>query len=137
MWSIPVYVYAIAISIWAALHSWHDGQPRLNFRGTILTGKRLKPSNLDFFGGSFLFLIIIHVLNILFSGIPFAEPPVAKYRLSPPLPKNSLSPLLSFNARNYGPQCLQRVGHLCFSTLSELQPVTGIGCGYVGRLPYS
>ncbi|KAI0284358.1 Alpha/Beta hydrolase protein [Russula aff. rugulosa BPL654] len=88
MWSI---VYAIAVSIWAALHSWHDGQPRLNLRGTTLTGKRLQPSNLDFFGG-----------------IPFAEPPVAKYRLSPPRPKHSLSPLRSFDARNYGPQCLQR-----------------------------
>ena len=53
MWSLPVpaYAYAIALSIWAALHSWHDGQPRLNLGGTILTGKRLQPSNLDFFGG--------------------------------------------------------------------------------------
>ena len=64
MWSIPVYVCAFAISVWAvyvygisisiraALHSWHDGQPRLNLRGTILIGKRLQPSNLDFFGGT-------------------------------------------------------------------------------------
>ncbi|KAI0284362.1 extracellular triacylglycerol lipase precursor [Russula aff. rugulosa BPL654] len=84
-------VYAIAVSIWGALHSWHDGQPRLNLRGTTLTGKRLQPSNLDFFGG-----------------IPFAEPPVGKYRLSPPRPKHSLSPLRSFNASNYGPECLQQ-----------------------------
>ncbi|KAF8505638.1 extracellular triacylglycerol lipase precursor [Russula emetica] len=89
MWILPVY--ATVLSIWAALHSWHDGQPRLNLRGTILTGKRLQPSNVDFFGG-----------------IPFAEPPVAEYRFSPPRPKLSLSPLRSFNARNYGPQCLQR-----------------------------
>jgi carboxylesterase type B len=56
-------------------------------------------------------------LNRSISGIPYAEPPVAEYRLSPPRPKHSLSPLRSFNARNYGPQCLQRVGHLPFSTL--------------------
>ena len=59
MWSLAVYVFPIALSIWAALHSWHDdGQPRLNLRGTIITGKRLQLSNLDFFGGhSFLLLI--------------------------------------------------------------------------------
>ena len=114
MWSI---VYAIAVSIWAALHSWHDGQPRLNLRGTTLTGKRLQPSNLDFFGGNSLFITIRLLLNPSISGIPFAEPPVAKYRLSPPRPKHSLSPLRSFDARNYGPQCLQRVSHLSFSTL--------------------
>jgi hypothetical protein len=56
-------------------------------------------------------------LNPSISGIPFAEPPVAEYRFSPPRPKHSLSPLRSFNASNYGPQCLQRVGHLRFSTV--------------------
>ncbi|KAF8505634.1 extracellular triacylglycerol lipase precursor [Russula emetica] len=90
MWTLPLYAFALSICQWAALHSCHDGQPRLNLRGTILTGKRL-PSNLDFFGG-----------------IPFAEPPVAKYRLSPPRPKYSLSPLRSFNASNYGFECLQQ-----------------------------
>ena len=114
MWSI---VYAIVVSIWAALHSWHDGQPRLNLRGTTLTGKRLQPSNLDFFGGNSFFITIRLFLNPSISGIPFAEPPVAEYRLSPPRPKHSLSPLRSFDARNYGPECLQRVSHLSFSTL--------------------
>jgi len=120
MWSVPVYVYAIALSIWAALHSWHDGQPRLNLRGTIITGKRLQPSNLDFFGGHSFSLLYdcFSILNPSISGIPFAEPPVAEYRLSPPRPKQSLSSLRSFNARNYGPQCLQQVGHLPFFTLS-------------------
>ena len=117
MWSIPVYVYAIALSIWAALHSWHDSQPRLNLGGTIITGSRLQPSNLDFFGGHCFLIIIQLLLNPSISGIPFAEPPVAEYRLSPPRPKQFLSPLRSFNARSYGPQCLQRVGHLSFSTL--------------------
>jgi hypothetical protein len=112
-----MFVYAIAISIWAALHSWHDGQPRLNFRDTIITGKRLQPSNLDFFGGHYFIIIIRLFLNRSISGIPYAEPPVKEYRLSPPRPKHSLSPLRSFNARNYGPQCLQRVGRLPFSTL--------------------
>jgi hypothetical protein len=113
------FVYAIALSIWTALHSWHDGQPRLNLRGTIVTGKRLQPSNLDFFGGQYFLIIIRLLLNppCQFSGIPFAEPPVAEYRLSPPRPKHSLSPLRSFNARNYGPQCLQPVRRLPFPTL--------------------
>ena len=117
MWSIPVYVYAIALSIWAALHSWHDNQPRLNLEGTLITGKRLKPSNLDFFGGNFVIIAGQLFLNLSISGIPFAEPPLAEYRFSPPRPKRFLSPLRSFNARNYGPQCLQRVGHLPFSSL--------------------
>jgi Carboxylesterase family len=112
-------VYAIAVSIWAAaaLRSRHDGQPRLNLRGTTLTGKRLQSSNLDFFGGNSFFITIRLLLNPSISGIPFAEPPVAEYRLSPPRPKYSLSPLRSFNASNYGPECLQRVGHLSSSTL--------------------
>jgi hypothetical protein len=58
-----MYVYAIALSIFAALHSWHDGQPRLNLRGTIITGKRLQPSHLDFFGGQHLFIITPLLLN--------------------------------------------------------------------------
>jgi hypothetical protein len=64
MWSLPIYyVYAIALSIWAALHSWHDGQPRLDLRGTIITGKRLQPSNLDFFGGQYVLIVIRLFLN--------------------------------------------------------------------------
>ena len=58
MWSLPIIVYVIALSIWAALHSWHDGHPRLNLQGTIVTGKRLQSSNLDFFGGHYLLTII-------------------------------------------------------------------------------
>src|SRR5258708_10158243 len=52
------HIYVTALSIWwAALHSWHDDQPRLNLRGTVITGKRLHPSNLDFFGGLYFLLI--------------------------------------------------------------------------------
>jgi hypothetical protein len=81
MWSLPVYVFAIALSIWAALHSWHDGQPRLNLRGTTITGKRLQTSNLDFFGGRYFLSLhdCFSNLNPLISGIPFAEPPVATF----------------------------------------------------------
>ncbi len=57
MWPLAVYIYATALSIWAALYSWHDGQPRLNLGGTIITGKRLHPSNLDFFGGLCFLLV--------------------------------------------------------------------------------
>ena len=41
------------------------------------------------------------------SGIPFAEPPVEDLRLSLPRPRYSLSPLRSFDARDYGYPCLQ------------------------------
>ena len=58
-----MFVYAIALSIWAALHSCHDVQPRLNLQGTIVTGKRLQPSNLDFFGGQYFLIIIRLLLN--------------------------------------------------------------------------
>ena len=51
-----LFVSAIALSVWAFLRQWHDDQPRLNLRGTILTGKRLERSNLDFFGGHSLLL---------------------------------------------------------------------------------
>ncbi|SRR6266436_4506859 len=116
MWSLPVYVAAVvALSIWAGLHFRHDGQPRLNVGSTIISGKRLKPSNLDFFGGRYFLLVAPSLSNPSFSGIPFAEPPVAENRFSPPRPKLSLSPLRSFNARRYGPQCLQPVGCLPFS----------------------
>lgn len=52
-------VSAIALSIWVFLRHWHDDQPRLNLRGTILTGKHLEASNLDFFGGHSLFLFLL------------------------------------------------------------------------------
>ena len=45
--------------------------------------------------------------HLSLSGIPFAEPPVGSLRLSLPRPKYSLSPLQSFDARNYGRPCLQ------------------------------
>ena len=43
------------------------------------------------------------------SGIPFAEPPVGELRFSHPKLKYSLFPLQSFDASNYGKQCLQPV----------------------------
>ena len=90
------------------------GQPRMRLRDTILIGKRLQPSNLEFFGGPIV-LSFSHSLTLCFnhpfltlalSGIPFAEPPI---RFSPPKLKRSLSPLRSFDARNYGIACLQPV----------------------------
>jgi acetylcholinesterase len=98
-----IFVAVIPI-LWAAaavaLNTWIDGRPRVQLGGTVLIGKHLQHSNLDFFGG-----------------IPFAEPPVAHLRLSPPRPKYSLSPLQSFNASSYGLPCLQPVGHPPLSTL--------------------
>jgi carboxylesterase type B len=41
------------------------------------------------------------------SGIPFADPPVSSLRFAPPQLKLSLAPLRSFDARSYGPSCLQ------------------------------
>jgi acetylcholinesterase len=52
------------------------------------------------------------------SGIPFAEPPVDDLRLSPPRPKDSLSPLRSFDARNYGYTCIQPRNLIFFPQLS-------------------
>ena len=46
-------------------------------------------------------------------GIPFAEPPIGDGRFSPPKPKYSLSPLQSFDARNFGLPCLQPVCPSC------------------------
>ncbi|KAI9512213.1 extracellular triacylglycerol lipase precursor [Russula earlei] len=65
-------------------------RPRVQLGDTTIIGSSLQPSRLEFFGG-----------------IPFAEPPVANLRFSPPRLKHSLSPLRSFNARSYGLPCLQ------------------------------
>ena len=72
-------------------------QASLQLGDTVLIGKHFQSSNVDFFGG-----------------IPYAEPPLGDLRLSPPLPKYSLSPLQSFDARSYGHRCLQPVSHLFF-----------------------
>ena len=58
----------------------------------------------------------------LLPGIPFAEPPVGDLRLSPPEPKYSLSPLQSFDARNFGPSCLQPVCSSCPNYFSVRKP---------------
>ncbi|KAI0303270.1 esterase 1 [Russula brevipes] len=116
MWAVLFY----ALIIFAALtRVWHHhgsgSQPRVNLGGTTLTGSRLQPSNLDFFGG-----------------IPFAEPPIAALRFAPPRLKLSLSPLTSFNARDYGPSCLQPFSDLNMSedclTLNVIRP-SGIDAG--------
>jgi hypothetical protein len=38
--------------LWAALHTWFDGRPRLQLGGTVLIGRHLQLSNVDFFGGT-------------------------------------------------------------------------------------
>ena len=76
------------------------GQPQLQLGDTVLIGKQIQSYNVDFFGG-----------------IPFAEPPLANLRLSPPRPKYTLSPLRSFDARSYGLPCLQPVSRTSFPSL--------------------
>ncbi|KAI0251263.1 esterase 1 [Lactifluus subvellereus] len=78
----------VLIIVLATLHRGRS--PKVHLRGTTLIGRRLQPSNLDFFGG-----------------IPFAEPPVSNLRFAPPLLKTPLDSPQSFKASNYGPQCLQ------------------------------
>ena len=87
-------VNAIAL-LWAALGV--SALPHLQLGDTVLIGKQIQSSNVDFFGG-----------------IPFAEPPLADLRFSPPRPKYSLSPLKSFDARNYSLPCLQPVSRTSF-----------------------
>jgi hypothetical protein len=115
-----IFVAVIPI-LWAAaavaLNTWIDGRPRVQLGGTVLIGKHLQHSNLDFFGGNHFLIIARSPPHFSISGIPFAEPPVAHLRLSPPRPKYSLSPLQSFNASSYGLPCLQPVGHPPLSTL--------------------
>ncbi|KAH9049183.1 esterase 1 [Lactarius hengduanensis] len=64
--------------------------PRVRLGGTSIIGKHLRSYNQDFFGG-----------------IPFAEPPTTSLRFAPPQLKLSLAPSRSFDARSYGPSCLQ------------------------------
>ncbi|KAH9999292.1 extracellular triacylglycerol lipase precursor [Russula vinacea] len=101
-----IFVAVIPI-LWAAaasaLNSSIDGQPRLRLGSTVLIGKHLQASNLDFFGG-YTFLTIDqsppHIFVSVFS-----------------------SPLQSFNASSYGLPCLQPVGHLPLSTLQVADPL--------------
>ena len=51
----PVMVFQLAALIpllWAVLHSWLYGHPRLQLGGTTLIGRHLKFSGVDFFGGA-------------------------------------------------------------------------------------
>ncbi|KAI0307297.1 esterase 1 [Multifurca ochricompacta] len=82
-----MYIYIWWTTILTSFHSLSS--PKVQLGDTTLVGRRLKPSNLDFFGG-----------------IPFADPPL---RFAPAHPKFSLAPLRSFNARSYGLSCLQPV----------------------------
>jgi len=84
--------------------------PRVQLGDTTLIGKRLQPSNLEFFGGYSSPISIGSLPHSTLPGIPFAEPPVDALRFSPPRPKYSLSPLQSFDARDFGHACLQPVG---------------------------
>jgi hypothetical protein len=101
----------------AAVHSSLDDRPHLRLGSTVLVGKYLQASNLDFFGGYNCLIIARSPPHFSILGIPFAEPPVGRYRLAPPHPKYSLSPLQLFDASNYGLPCLQPVGHPPLSTL--------------------
>ena len=86
---------ALISLLWTTL-----GQPQLQLGDTVLIGKQIQSPNVDFFGG-----------------IPFAEPPLANLRLSPPRPKYSLSPLQSFDGRSYSLPCLQPVSRTSFPSL--------------------
>lgn len=88
----------------------HFGHPRVQLGDTTLIGKDFQPSKLEFFGGyssHHFYPTSSSPLPSHHSGIPFAEPPVDDLRFSPPRPKYSLSPLRSFDARDFGPPCLQ------------------------------
>ena len=38
--------------LWAALHTWFNSRPRLQLGDTVLIGRHLQHSNVDFFGGT-------------------------------------------------------------------------------------
>ena len=105
--------------------------PRVQLRGTSIIGKHFQELNQDFFGGtSFHHFALVYYPLILcliydsLSGIPFADPPVASLRFAPPQLKRSLTPLRSFDARSYGPSCLQPESSFYYPPYSPSEPKT-------------
>lgn len=98
-------------------------QPNVQLGNTTLVGISLQPSNMEFFGGYCSLILILYLPYPSLSGIPYVEPPVDRLRFSPPQLKDSLSPLRSFDASNFGNPCPQPVSHpsylLCEKTHSS------------------
>ncbi|KAK6977526.1 carboxylic ester hydrolase [Favolaschia claudopus] len=78
-----------------------EASPTVRLGRTVLTGREIVSVQQEFFGN-----------------IPYAEPPVGNLRLRPPVPKFSLR-TDSFDAREYGPACLQVGTGLSPAEMSE------------------
>ncbi|KAJ7576719.1 extracellular triacylglycerol lipase precursor [Mycena floridula] len=91
-----VLVVLLSISLTAAVN------PEVKIGDTTLVGREVTLLKQDFFGG-----------------IPFAEPPIGRLRLKPPVLKTSIINGTIFDASNFGPACLQVPALIPANQLSE------------------
>jgi hypothetical protein len=96
--------------------------PEVKIRSTILVGRDVTGLKQDFFGGEsfILFLMFPSVIDNLYSGIPYVEPPLGQLRFRPPVPLKIL-PAGSFDASNYGHICYQPVRQLVLFTSRPME----------------
>src|SRR6266702_2216551 len=103
-----------------ALLSGHS--PRVQLRGTSNISAHIIRTFSEGHRHFFLPSINLRFTTHFLSGIPFAEPPVAGRRFAPPQLKLSLAPSRSFDARSYGPSCLQLESSLYSPSYSPSEP---------------
>ena len=93
--------------------------PHVRVGDTTIIGTELPTFKQEFFGGKKVFFSFVSGFIQLFSGIPYAQPPLGPLRFSPPVPRFLLNTSI-FNALNYGAACPQTVRNFCMEVLAYL-----------------
>lgn len=101
----------LTLSSLVCVHS----DPIVHIGNTAITGTSIGTSSqVEFFGGALLCwdMNIERSVNLSMTGIPFAHPPVGELRLTLPVLLTTFD-AKNFDARDFGPGCLQIVCYFC------------------------